>query len=75
MEQRAAPPDPLTYAELGERVARIAAGLLERGVGRGRRGRLPAAQLREFTALFYACNRIAPSPTADADLPPARAAS
>src|SRR5262245_17164901 len=48
----------LTYAELGELVEKIAAGLLERGI---RKGDVVAFQLPnwwEFTALFYACNRI-----------------
>src|SRR5581483_4541013 len=48
----------LTYAELGARVDRIAAGLLERGV---RKGDVVAFQLPnwwEFTALLFACNRI-----------------
>ena len=48
----------LSYAELVERVDRIAAGLLERGVGRGDVVAFQLPNWWEFTALFYACNRI-----------------
>ena len=48
----------LTYAELGERVDKIAAGLVERGVGRGDVVAFQLPNWWEFTALFYACNRI-----------------
>jgi cyclohexanecarboxylate-CoA ligase len=48
----------LTYAELGERVDKIAAGLLERGVGRGDVVAFQLPNWWEFTALFYACSRI-----------------
>jgi len=48
----------LTYAEFGERVDKIAAGLLDCGVGRGDVVAFQLPNWWEFTALFYACNRI-----------------
>ena len=48
----------LSYAELGERVDKIAAGLIERGVGKGDVVAFQLPNWWEFTALFYACNRI-----------------
>jgi cyclohexanecarboxylate-CoA ligase len=48
----------LTYAELGERVDRIAAGLLARGIGRGDVVAFQLPNWWEFTALFFACSRI-----------------
>ena len=48
----------LTYAELGERVDSIAAGLLEVGLGKGDVVAFQLPNWWEFTALFYACNRI-----------------
>ena len=48
----------LSYAELGERVDKIAAGLVERGVGKGDVVAFQLPNWWEFTALFYACNRI-----------------
>ena len=48
----------LTYAELGERVDKIAAGLVERGVGKGDVVAFQLPNWWEFTALFYACSRI-----------------
>ena len=48
----------LTYAELGERVDKIAAGLIERGIGRGDVVAFQLPNWWEFTALFYACSRI-----------------
>jgi len=48
----------LTYAELADRVDRIAAGLLERGVGSGDVVAFQLPNWWEFTALFFACNRI-----------------
>ena len=48
----------LTYAELGERVDKIAAGLVELGVGKGDVVAFQLPNWWEFTALFYACNRI-----------------
>jgi cyclohexanecarboxylate-CoA ligase len=48
----------LTYAELGERVDKIAAGLLERSIGKGDVVAFQLPNWWEFTALFYACNRI-----------------
>ena len=47
-----------SYAELGERVDKIAAGLIERGVGKGDVVAFQLPNWWEFTALFYACNRI-----------------
>jgi cyclohexanecarboxylate-CoA ligase len=48
----------LTYAELGERVDRIAAGLVGLGVGRGDVVAFQLPNWWEFTALFFACNRV-----------------
>src|SRR5581483_10757582 len=48
----------LTYSELGERVDKIAIGLLERGVGKGDVVAFQLPNWWEFTALFFACNRI-----------------
>jgi cyclohexanecarboxylate-CoA ligase len=48
----------LTYAELGERVDAIAAGLLELGLGKGDVVAFQLPNWWEFTALFFACNRI-----------------
>jgi cyclohexanecarboxylate-CoA ligase len=48
----------LTYAELGERVDKIAAGLVGLGVGKGDVVAFQLPNWWEFTALFYACNRI-----------------
>jgi cyclohexanecarboxylate-CoA ligase len=48
----------LTYAELGERVDKIAAGLLDCGIGKGDVVAFQLPNWWEFTALFYACNRI-----------------
>ena len=48
----------LSYAELGQRVDKIALGLLDRGVGRGDVVAFQLPNWWEFTALFYACNRI-----------------
>jgi cyclohexanecarboxylate-CoA ligase len=48
----------LTYAELGERVDAVATGLLQRGVGKGDVVAFQLPNWWEFTALFFACNRI-----------------
>jgi cyclohexanecarboxylate-CoA ligase len=48
----------LTYAELGERVDKIALGLIDHGVGKGDVVAFQLPNWWEFTALFYACNRI-----------------
>jgi cyclohexanecarboxylate-CoA ligase len=48
----------LTYAELAERVDRIAVGLLDLGIGKGDVVAFQLPNWWEFTALFYACNRI-----------------
>ena len=48
----------LTYAELADQVDAIAIGLLERGVGKGDVVAFQLPNWWEFTALFYACNRI-----------------
>jgi len=48
----------LTYAELGERVDKIAAGLVGLGVGAGDVVAFQLPNWWEFTALFFACNRI-----------------
>jgi cyclohexanecarboxylate-CoA ligase len=48
----------LTYAELGERVDKIAAGLVGLGIGKGDVVAFQLPNWWEFTALFYACNRI-----------------
>jgi cyclohexanecarboxylate-CoA ligase len=48
----------LTYAELGDQVDRIAIGLLERGAGKGDVVAFQLPNWWEFTALFFACNRI-----------------
>src|SRR5262245_7806090 len=48
----------LTYAELGERVDKVAAGLLDCGVGKGDVVAFQLPNWWEFTALFFACNRI-----------------
>jgi len=47
-----------TYAELGERVDKIAAGLVQLGVGKGDVVSFQLPNWWEFTALFFACNRI-----------------
>jgi cyclohexanecarboxylate-CoA ligase len=49
----------LSYAELGDRVDKIATGLLEFGIGKGDVVAFQLPNWWEFTALFYACNRIA----------------
>jgi cyclohexanecarboxylate-CoA ligase len=48
----------LTYAELAERVDKIAAGLLGFDIGNGDVVAFQLPNWWEFTALFYACNRI-----------------
>jgi cyclohexanecarboxylate-CoA ligase len=48
----------LTYAELGDRVDRIAAGLLGLGLGKGDVVAFQLPNWWEFTALFFACNRV-----------------
>jgi cyclohexanecarboxylate-CoA ligase len=48
----------LTYAELGERVDKIAADLVALGVGPGDVVAFQLPNWWEFTALFFACNRI-----------------
>ena len=48
----------LSYAELGERIDKIAAGLVDRGVGKGDVVAFQLPNWWEFTALFFACNRI-----------------
>jgi len=48
----------LTYAELGDRVDRIAAGLLDFGVAKGDVVAFQLPNWWQFIALFYACNRI-----------------
>jgi cyclohexanecarboxylate-CoA ligase len=48
----------LSYAELGGRVDRIAAGLVELGVAKGDVVAFQLPNWWEFIALFYACNRI-----------------
>jgi cyclohexanecarboxylate-CoA ligase len=48
----------LTYAALGERVDRIAAALLEFGIGKGDVVAFQLPNWWEFIAFFYACNRI-----------------
>ena len=48
----------LTYAQLAERVERIAAGLLRLGVERGDAVAFQLPNWWEFTALVLACNRI-----------------
>ena len=48
----------LSYAELAARVDKIAAGLLEVGIGKGDVVAFQLPNWWEFTALFYACNRI-----------------
>jgi cyclohexanecarboxylate-CoA ligase len=48
----------LSYAELGTRVDKIAAGLIELGVGRSDVVAFQLPNWWEFIALFYACNRI-----------------
>jgi cyclohexanecarboxylate-CoA ligase len=48
----------LTYAELGDRVDRIAAGLLALDVGKGDVVAFQLPNWWEFAALFFACNRI-----------------
>ena len=48
----------LSYAELGGRVDRIAAGLVELGVSTGDVVAFQLPNWWEFVALFYACNRI-----------------
>jgi cyclohexanecarboxylate-CoA ligase len=48
----------LSYAELAERVDKIAAGLLEIGVGKDDVVAFQLPNWWEFTALLFACNRI-----------------
>src|SRR3990172_1996323 len=48
----------LTYGELGDRVDRIAAGLLGLGVGPGDVVAFQLPNWWEFGALFFACSRI-----------------
>jgi cyclohexanecarboxylate-CoA ligase len=48
----------LTYADLGERVAKIAVGLVALGVGPGDVVAFQLPNWWEFTALFFACNRV-----------------
>ncbi|HML14018.1 MAG TPA: AMP-binding protein [Xanthobacteraceae bacterium] len=48
----------LTYAELSDRVDKIAAGLLGFGIGVGDVVAFQLPNWWEFTALFFACNRI-----------------
>lgn len=48
----------LSYGELGARVDRIAAGLLELGVAKGDVVAFQLPNWWQFIALFYACNRI-----------------
>ncbi|HEY7084157.1 MAG TPA: AMP-binding protein [Hyphomicrobiaceae bacterium] len=48
----------LSYAELGQRVDKIALGLLACGVGKGDVVAFQLPNWWEFTALFYACCRI-----------------
>src|SRR5262252_8480574 len=48
----------LTYAELGQWVDKIALSLLDRDVGKGDVVAFQLPNWWEFTALFYACNRI-----------------
>jgi cyclohexanecarboxylate-CoA ligase len=48
----------LTYAELSDRVDRIAIGLVALGIGKGDVVAVQLANWGEFTALFFACNRI-----------------
>jgi cyclohexanecarboxylate-CoA ligase len=48
----------LTYAELAEWVDKIAVGLIRLGVGKGDVVSFQLPNWWEFTALFYACNRI-----------------
>jgi cyclohexanecarboxylate-CoA ligase len=48
----------LSFAELGQRADKIALGLVEYGVGKGDVVAFQLPNWWEFTALFYACNRI-----------------
>jgi cyclohexanecarboxylate-CoA ligase len=48
----------LSYAELGDRVDKIAAGLLGFEIGKGDVVAFQLPNWWEFTAVFYACNRI-----------------
>jgi cyclohexanecarboxylate-CoA ligase len=48
----------LSYAELAECADKIAAGLLALGIGKGDVVAFQLPNWWEFTALFYACNRI-----------------
>jgi cyclohexanecarboxylate-CoA ligase len=48
----------LTYADLGDRVEKIAAGLVERGIGKGDVVAFQLPNWWEFIALFFACSRI-----------------
>ena len=48
----------LTYAELAERVDKVAAGLVRLGIGKGDVVAFQLPNWCEFTALFFACNRI-----------------
>jgi cyclohexanecarboxylate-CoA ligase len=48
----------LTYAGLCDRVDKVAAGLIERGVGRGDVVAFQLPNWWEFIALFFACSRI-----------------
>ena len=48
----------LSYAELAERADKIAVGLVALGIGKGDVVAFQLPNWWEFTALFYACNRI-----------------
>jgi cyclohexanecarboxylate-CoA ligase len=48
----------LSYAELGDRIEKIAVGLLGLGIEKGDVVAFQLPNWWEFTALFYACNRI-----------------
>ncbi len=48
----------LSYGELGDRVDKIALGLIERGIGKGDVVAFQLPNWWEFIALLYACNRI-----------------
>jgi cyclohexanecarboxylate-CoA ligase len=48
----------LSYAELADRVDKIAIGLIGLGIGKGDVVAFQLPNWWEFTALFYACNRV-----------------
>jgi cyclohexanecarboxylate-CoA ligase len=48
----------LTYSELGERVDKVAAGLLDLGIGKGDVVAFQLPNWWEFSALLFACSRI-----------------